>query len=315
MVTARVLELLEILQSGSCVSATALADRLDVEPRTIRRDIDRLRELGYVVRAVRGRNGGYLLERGARVPPLLLDDDEALAVMLGLMSVEHAGLRGAVPAATRAGARIRRLLPTDVRDRVDDLADALEIMPDRRHDETESGATSRTILALAAARRQRRRVRLRYRDREGARTDRDLDPYGLVLHRGRWYLTGHDHLRGEDRTLRIDRIEAVLLLPEAADRIPGSDPQALVGRALAFGGWQHEVEVVLHASLETVQRRLGHASGEVTGEDGRVVWTLRVDRIDGMAQALAGLGWPFEVVRPDDLRAAVHALGQRLLEV
>lgn len=313
MVTARVLQLLEILQSGTCVSATALAARLAVEPRTIRRDVERLRELGYVVRAIRGRNGGYLLERGARVPPLLLDDDEALAVMLGLLSVEHAGLRDAVPAATRAGTRIRRLLPEDVRDRVDDLADALEILPDRRTDGSETGATARTILELAAARRQRRRVRLRYRDREGVRTDRELDPYGLVLHRGRWYLTGHDHLRGEDRTLRIDRIEAVLVLQEAAAANPGSDPQALVSRALAFGGWKHEVEVILHAPLDDVRRRIGHASGEVAGEDGRVVWRLRVDRIDGMAQALAGLGWPFEVVRPDALRAAVHTLGQRLL--
>jgi predicted DNA-binding transcriptional regulator YafY len=315
MLTARLLELLEMLQVGNCVPASVLADRLAVEPRTIRRDIDRLRELGYVVRAVRGRNFGYVLDRGIRVPPLLLDDDEALAVMLGLLSVEHAGLRGAVPAANRAGARIRRLLPAEVRDRVDALADALDIMHDPRGDSSEAGATAQTILALAAARRQRRRVRLRYRDREGVRTDRDLDPYGLVLHRGRWYLAGHDHLRGEDRTLRVDRIEAVLVSTEPAETMAGSDPQSLVGRALAFGGWEHEVEVILHAPIEEVQRRLGHASGEVTGEDGRVLWRLRVDRIDGMAQALAGLGWPFEVVRPDQLRAAVHALGERLLEV
>lgn len=315
MSTARVLRLLEVLQNGGCVSASVLAARLEVEPRTIRRDIDRLRDLGFTVTAVRGRAGGYLLEGGGRVPPLLLDDDEALAVMLGLLSVDHSGLRGAVPAAAGAAERIRRLLPAAVCERLDDLAEALEVMPVRRRDATEVGATADTILTLAAARRQRRRVRLRYRDREGVRTDRDVDPYGLVLDRGRWYLAGHDRLRDDERTFRIDRIEAVLVLPEAADRPADADPAALVSRALAFGGWRHEVEVVLDAPLEEVRARVGPSTGSVDGRDGEVVWRLRVNSIDGMAQALAGLGWSFRVVEPPALRDAVHALAHRLSEV
>ena len=194
--TTRILTLLELLQAHHRMSGAELAERLGIDPRTVRRYATRLGELGIPVEAERGRYGGYRLRPGYKLPPLMFTDDEATAVMLGLLAAPAAGVATTTSAAATqsALAKLTRVLPAALRDRIAAVPDALGLtLPPR------AGATALTgtVLHLAEATQRRRRVRLEYDSWQGERTVRDVDPYGLVVHGGRWYVTGHDHLRDE----------------------------------------------------------------------------------------------------------------------
>jgi predicted DNA-binding transcriptional regulator YafY len=169
-----------------------------------------------------------------------------------------------------------------------------------------------TLLTLGAAARHRRRVRLDYRSWSGAATRRQLDPYGLVFHAGRWYVTGHDHLRGEVRTFRLDRIGEVETGEETFAVPDGFDPVAQVTRSLAGVPYAHEVEVLLETDLATARRRIPPSMAELTESADGVLLRARAEHLDGMAQLLAGLGWPFTVLSPEALRAAVTEHASRL---
>lgn len=201
--------MLELLQAGHRLGGAELARRLGVDERTVRRYAARLDDLGVPVVADRGRYGGYRLMPGYKLPPLMLTDDEAVAVVLGLLAGRRTGLPG--PAAESALAKVQRVLPDALRDRVQALRDTLGFTGPDRAAGAAPGAVPDTgaVLTLAAAAREHRRVRLRYRSWRGEETERDLDPHGLVLHSGRWYVTGHDHRSG-----------ANMAVTGAADRMP-----------------------------------------------------------------------------------------------
>ncbi|GLW06514.1 transcriptional regulator [Microtetraspora sp. NBRC 13810] len=308
----RVLALLELLQARPGLTGPELAARLEVDERTVRRYAVRLAELGVPVEAERGRYGGYRLLPGYRLPPLMFGDDEAAAVVLGLMAGRRTGLAVGEAATESALAKLQRVLPVALRERVLALAETVEV--------TSGGTGGRAapragmLLPLAEAARRRRRVRLGYRSFGGAAGERDLDPYGLVLHSGRWYVTGHDHRRGEVRTFRVDRVVSVEV-GEEEFAVPGEfDPVAQVLAGLSAVPYAHRVEVVLHTEAERARRRIPPSVGELTETEGGVLLRMRADRLDGMAQLLAGLGWPFTVLEPAELRAEVRALAARLLE-
>ncbi|GAA2973521.1 WYL domain-containing protein [Streptomyces lactacystinicus] len=306
----RVLALLELLQDRPGLTGAELAARLDVDERTVRRYVSRLAELGIPVQADRGRYGGYRLRPGYRLPPLMLNPEEAVSVVLGLLAGRSSGLSVGEETTGTALAKIQRVLPPSLRDRVSAVEQTLGLTAVPA---TGPGPAAAALFTLAEAARRRRRVRLAYRDREDRPSEREFDPYGLVFHSGRWYTTGLDHRSGEPRTFRLDRITRVEQ-GEAGFEPPGDfDPVQRVVESLAGAPWRHRVEVELAVGLAEARRRLPPAVGTLTelAED-RVLLRARAQNLDGVAVLLAGLGWPFTVREPAALRAEVRALAARL---
>ena len=310
--TTRVLTLLELLQANPRLGGTELAERLGVDPRTVRRDVARLQELGIPVVAERGRYGGYRLLPGYKLPPLMLTDDEATAVVLGLLAGRRLGLATSTPgAADSALAKLTRVLPAALRERTEAVQATLDFTLPARPGRAPATAT---VLVLAEATRRRRRVHLRYRSFKGRDSERDLDPYGLVFHAGRWYVTGLDHASGEVRTFRLDRILAAEPGTAGFDVPDQFDPVGQVADALARAPWTWDVQVLLAVPIEEARRRLPPGVATLAEAEGGVLLRARAERLDGMARMLAGLGWPFTIVTPDELRTEVLALAGRLSE-
>ncbi|MGW2341205.1 helix-turn-helix transcriptional regulator [Streptomyces sp. NPDC001661] len=313
--TGRVLTLLELLQSGGTRTVAELADRLGVDGRTVRRYVDHLVDLDVPVESVRGRYGGYRLGPGHRLPPLMLSDDEALAVLLGLIAGRRAGLTAAGDTAGEtAAAKIRRVLPKPLGRRLDALLDAFSFteQPGERAPAPYSGV----LLTLADAVRHRRPVSVRYVDGEGRRSERTLHPYGIVAHAGRWYVAGQDAGLGEDRTLRLDRIADARSLPGTFEEPEGPDPEQRVLAGLATAAYRYEVTLRIHGTVEQIRARLPASVAvldeiEPTEERLRRV-ELRAQRLDWLPPVLASLDRPFVVERPVELRELVGEFAERL---
>ncbi|GAB2933256.1 YafY family protein [Micromonospora polyrhachis] len=307
---ARVLGMLELLQSHPRLTGAELAERLDVDERTIRRYATTLVDLGIPVVAVRGRYGGYRLLPGYKLPPLMLTDEEAVAVLLGLIAAERIGLGTEAPATALAQAKIRRVLPAALAERLSAVQETLGFTLHPRTAATRPATA--ILLALGAAARSRQRVTIDYRSWKGGQSQRDLDPYGLVFHSGRWYVTGHDHRRDEIRTFRLDRIIAVEPGQLSFSVPDGFDPVGHVTRSLAGVPYRWEVEVLLETDLAEARRRIPASVAELFEAPDGVLLRTRAEHLDGMAQMLAGIGWDFIVVRPDELRTAVAEYAARL---
>ena len=306
--TIRVLAMLELLQARRQLSGAELAAGLGVDQRTVRRYALRLADLGIPVTAERGRYGGYRLLPGYRLPPLMLTDDEAAAVVIGLLAAERLGQP--VAGISTALAKIQRVLPAALSERVAALRQTLGFTQYQRKPAV--AADTGIVLTLAQAASQHQRVRLRYRSHAEQDSERDLDPYGLVLHSGRWYVTGRDGKSGELRTFRVDRVSEALLSGVSFDPPADFDPVQHVTRSLAAVPYAHEIEVVLATTLANAQRRIPPTVATLAETEGGVLLTGRAEHLPGLAAMLAGLGWPFTVRRPAALRDEVRALSDRL---
>ncbi|MFD9661291.1 helix-turn-helix transcriptional regulator [Rhodococcus sp. NPDC059968] len=311
--TTRILALLEILQSGGTRTVDDLADRLGVDERTIRRYAVHLAELGIPVRSVRGRYGGYRLAPGFRMPPLMLTDDEALAVLLGLVAGRRAGLlTTSVAAAESAAAKVQRVLPEALGRRLDALLQATDFTV-RGRPVIELETT--VLLWLAEAARDRTPVAVSYTSPNGRRSERIVHPYGIVAHSGRWYVTGADSASEETRTFRLDRITAVEPQAGTFDLPDGFDPAERVLSGLAEAPWRHAVSVRVQGTAEQVRSRLPADIAtvhDIPHVDGWVRVRLRAERLDWVPTLLAGLGLPFAVEHPDALRGLIRSLAERL---
>lgn len=316
----RVLTLLELLQSGGTRTVAELADRLGVDGRTVRRYADHLLDLDVPVESVRGRYGGYRLAPGYRLPPLMLSDDEALAVLLGLAAGRRPGLTTTGHTASEtASAKIRRVLPPHLAHRLGTLLDSLAFT--ERPGECAAPDTD-VLLTLADAVRHRRPVSLRYTDRDGRHTARTLHAYGIVAHSGRWYVTGRDTGIGEDRTFRLDRIADARALPGVFEEPAGPDPAERVVTGFATAAYRHEVTLRIQGTVERIRAHLPAAVASlaeyepVADEDRAAGRWLRVDiraeRLDWLPPVLAALDRPFVIERPEELRHLVAALAGRL---
>lgn len=308
--TARVLAMLELLQAGGQRTVGDLAARLGVDERTVRRYAQHLADLGIPVQAQRGRYGGYRLAPGYKLPPLMLTDDEAVAVVLGLRAAERAGLATTDhTAAVSALAKVSRVLPRALGKRLDSLMSTAQFT-------TAVGAAAPvgadTLLGLAAAAKERRTVVIEYTAWDGTESQRELDVYGLVFHSGRWYGTGFDRGQKDVRTFRLDRIASVRL-SDGTFAVPVDfDATTQVMSGIAAVPWAHEVTVVLHTTLVEAAERLPKSVGRVSEHRDGVLLEASAERLDGMARMLAGLGWDFEVIGPDALRDEVLVLSDRL---
>lgn len=309
--TSRLLELLELLQAKPLVTGRELGDRLHVDRRTVRRDVATLQRLGIPVEGERGVGGGYRLRPGYRLPPLMLTEDEATAVVLGLTAARRLAL-GDADGTEGALAKIHRVLPDALRRRVEALEAALAFTGNAITGEPPAGET---VLLLAEVIRRSRRVRLTYRTFEGERTRRELSPYGLVVHAGRWYLAAHDHSRSDLRTFRVDRIRGAEIVDVPAIRSPeGFDALAHVSRSLAQVPWPWEVDVLLDLPVDDARRRIPGTLAELAEEESGTALRMRVSSLDWAASLLAGLGCAFQVRAPAELRVSVAKLSGRLAE-
>jgi predicted DNA-binding transcriptional regulator YafY len=309
--TARLLELLELLQGQPLITGRELADRLEIDARTVRRYIEALQQLGIPVEGQRGVGGGYRIRPGFRLPPLMLTDDEAVAVALGVQAAGRLGLSGSPDAVEGALGKIHRVLPDVLRRQVEALEATLDYTASSTKGAPVAGGT---VLLLADTIRRRRRLRMTYRAFSGAETRRELSPHGLVVHAGRWYLAAHDHLRDDLRTFRVDRMRRVRAITEPADSPPdGFDAVAHVTTSLARVPWRFEVEVLLELPVDEAARRVPVTLAELGDEGGATVLRMRVGSLDWAATMLAGLGCGFAVRSPDELRASVRRLGERLV--
>jgi predicted DNA-binding transcriptional regulator YafY len=309
--TARLLELLELLQTQTLTTGTEIADRLRVDRRTVRRYIAALHELGIPIEGQRGVGGGYRIRPGYRLPPLMLDDDEAVVVALGVVAAGRMGLAGSSDSIEGALAKLHRVLPDGLRRRVEALETTLDFTASAP---TGSPVTGETVLLLAEAIRRRRRLRVGYRSFAGEQTRRELSPHGLVVHSGRWYLAAFDHGRDDLRTFRVDRMRRATLAKQPAVEPPqGFDAVAYISRSLARTPWRYEVEVVLDLALEDASRRLPATLAELSELDGGTLLRMRVGSLDWMARILAGLDCSFVIREPEELRTSVRAVADRLV--
>ena len=316
--SARLLALLSLLQMRREWSGAELSDRLEVDVRTVRRDIDKLRGLGYPIQSARGIAGGYRLGAGAELPPLLLDDAEAVAVAVGLRTAAAGSVTGIEEASVRALAKLEQLLPTRLRRRVRALGEVTSAFS------FQSEPVDGDLLAdAAAAARETTAVRFAYRARDDRASERHAEPSAVVYSGSRWYLLAWDLEREDWRTFRLDRIRGRLRPDGARARgrprpVPGGDPAAYVrsrleGAGEAPGSAQPPGRVRVRAPARrvrsTVPSRWAHV--EPDGEHACVVSTVGPWR-ESFVVWMATLGEPFEVLDPPELAEAARAIAGRL---
>jgi predicted DNA-binding transcriptional regulator YafY len=275
-----------------------------VTERTIRRYAVALHDIGIPVDGQPGVGGGYRLRAGARLPPLMLSDDEATAVAFGLMVAERRGV-----VAGEALAKITRVLPERLARRIERLRDEVSLL-----DEPESAppASSETLLAIVEAVRRRRSLEIGYVRRDGTPSARVIEPLGLVARRGRWYVPARDRASSELRTFRADRIGSVTIGEPAAPPEPGFDAAAHVVRMFARFPWEWRIEVHFDAPIHEISRRVPATLAELAADGDGTRLAMGADSLEWAAGLLAGVGAEFHVIRPDELRGRLAELAARL---
>jgi predicted DNA-binding transcriptional regulator YafY len=310
------LALLDLLESGGLRGRAELARRLGVDERTVRRDVVRLLDAGVPVASVRGRYGGYLLAPGYRLPPLMLTDDEAVAVVVALAAARGRD-QSDVPAAT-AAAKIGRVLPVRSAERLASLL-VTTVVPDGA-DGADEQVVADVLLTAADAVREHHPLEIAHRRRgEAAGTPsapRVIHPYGLVRRSGRWYLLALALDRGAERTFRLDRVERVRALPGRFRPPPGYDPAARLDELQATG-YRYDVRVRVRATEEEVRRFLPASVARVRDDgpgtgDGWLRVELGADRLDWLPGVLAALDRAFVVEQPAELLALLDQFAERL---
>ncbi len=307
--SARLLRLLSLLQARRDWSGAELAERLGVTTRTIRHDVGRLRELGYPVDARPGVAGGYRLGRGAALPPLLLDDDEAVAVAVGLRTAATGSVAGIEETSLRALAKLQLILPSRLRHRLTAFQAYALPVPSRG-----PRVDPDTLTLIASACRDHERLRFDYRAHSGAASRRSVEPYRLVNDRQRWYLVAWDLGRDDWRTFRVDRMEP---LPPPGPRFtprelpPDPEIAAQVARAAGQATWRYRARVVVHAPAEHVRDRLPiPLPVQSLGED-RCAFEPGSDHPEMLALYLGLLDADFEITDAPELAAALRKLAAR----
>lgn len=304
----RVFALLELLQSRGQMDGATLARELAVDRRTVRRQIAALEELGIPVRSERGRYGGYRLEPGFRLPPLMFSEDEALALGLGLLAARQLGLTEAAPAVASAQAKLERVLPPALKQRQRGIAErvALDLSA------PPSGADSTALATLGAAALAQQRVRLRYADAHDVVTERPFDPYGLGYRGGRWYAVGHCGLRQALRSFRLDRIALVEPLPQSFGRPADFDVLSYLSRSLVSMPRAFAVRALVRAPWEALIRQPLASLSSLEQQPEGILLSCQADELPWMAHAFAALPFDFTILAPDALNDELRALGQRL---
>lgn len=307
--TGRVLQLLGLLQSRRVWSGEELAERLGVTTRSVRRDVERLRDLGYPVHASKGSGGGYRLGAGGALPPLLLDPDEAVAVAVSLRLAAGGTVAGVGEAALRALSKLDQVLPSRLRSQVAAVHDATVTLTREPAESVEPDL----LMTLARACRDHEHVTADYVDRAGRATQRRLEPYQLVTTGRRWYLMAYDRDRQDWRSLRLDRMSAVRAAGSLFTPRDAPDAVTFVGRSITASPYRFVAKVRYFASYDVVAQHFsaGSATVEPDGPDACVV-TAGADDAERIAIYLAMVGANFEVLEPAEVADAVAVVAERL---
>ena len=310
--SSRLLTLLSLLQGRRDWPGNELADRLEVSPRTIRRDIERLRDLGYPVDSITGPAGGYQLRAGSAMPPLLLDDDEAIAIAVGLRTAAGAAVTGIEETSVRALVKLEQVLPAHLRRRVRALQTSTAMLA-TPGDVTPADPQHLTVIAGAC--RDYERLRFTYRARDDTQTRREVEPDSLVNAGRRWYLVAWDCGRSAWRTFRLDRMSrpaptGVRFHPR---KLPTKDAAAYVERSLRSAPSRYEARVTVHVPASELRKRRWVGGGvEPDGRD-RCTYRTSDDNLDWLAMRIAMLGYEYEVHEPPELIAHLREVGGRIL--
>ena len=307
MTSSRLLTLLSLLQTRRDWPGSELADRLEVSRRTIRRDVERLRGLGYPVESLTGPAGGYRLAAGTAMPPLLLDDDEAIAIAVGLRTAARASVTGIEETSVRALVKLEQVLPSHLRRRVQALGATTMSLP-------AGGPTvdPQCLTILAGGCRDHECVRFLYSARDGTTGRRDVEPHALVNRGRRWYLVCWDRARDDWRTFRVDRIgEPVATGPRFAPReLPAADPAAFVEQRLVSLPTRYEARLTLRAPADEIRTPWGTVTPI---DDATCEYRTGDDDLAWLALRVAMLGVEFEVHEPPELKDELHRLSARIL--
>jgi predicted DNA-binding transcriptional regulator YafY len=308
--SSRLLDLLSLLQARRDWGGTELAERLDVSVRTVRRDIERLRGLGYPVESSTGPAGCYRLRAGTAMPPLLLDEQEAIAIAVGLRTAARASVAGIEETAVRALVKLEQVLPAHLRRRVAALGSATIAPPP-------AGPTvdPQHLTTIASCCRDSEGLRFGYRSRDGTATRREVEPHSLVNLGRRWYLVGWDRRREDWRTFRVDRLShpAATGVRFTTRALPAKDAAAYVKQSLA-GAWRrYEARVTVHAPKDEVAKRIPWSAGALEPIDAhRCEYRTSDDDLGWLAIRIAMLGVDVDVHEPPELIAELRALAERL---
>jgi predicted DNA-binding transcriptional regulator YafY len=300
------LTVLELLQARRMTGAE-LAERLEVDRRTVRRYVQTLQGMGIPVEGERGRYGAYSLKRGYKMPPMMFTDEEALGLALGLLAARGLGLSGAAPAVEGALAKLERVMPEALRGRVRALQGAVSVAGPR------PPASSGALLTLAAGAGERRRVRMGYRSGSSGGTEREVDPYGVLHRDGYWYAVGHCHLRGGLRLFRVDRVLSTEMLEETFALPEGlGSPEAALGALEDTSRDVWRVEVLLETEMDDARGQLPPMGITLEEAEGGTIMRCPTRNLDWVARELAGLDCPFVVRRPDELRGALERRAEEI---
>ena len=303
----RLLKLLGLLEGRIDWTSEELAGRLEVTPRTIRRDITRLRDLGYPVEAVAGPGGGYRLGAGGKLPPLLLDDEEAIAVALGLRISATTVVGGLEQSSLSAMTKLEHVLPTKLRERLEDISEATVSVPGL----AVAKLDAHTLAVTSAATRARHRLRFSYVDGQGRESERHVEPLRLVHAGRRWYLAAFDLDRDDWRTFRLDRISDASSTGMRSTRRPAPDPVDLVSRGIAVDVWAHRAVVALEASADQARRYISPTVGTLEPvDDSTCRLIIGADEIDWLARFLLNLPIDFHVEEPPELKSELAKVGK-----
>jgi predicted DNA-binding transcriptional regulator YafY len=307
--SARLLRLLSLFQAQRYWSGADLAERLEVTPRTLRRDVDRLRSLGYPVHSSTGTAGGYQLGAGANLPPLLLDDEEAVAVAVGLRTAASGTVTGIEEASVRALAKLEQVLPSRLRRRVTALNSFIVQL-------ASAGPTvdAAALSLIAGACRDYEMLRFNYQSRDGSPSVREVEPHRLVHTGRRWYLVAWDAGRNDWRTFRVDRIQPKIFAGArfVPRQPPDGDYAAYVSRSVSYAPYPHQAKVKLHAPVEMAAERIPAAVGMLEAIDGHTCMLhTGASSLDTLSIFIALMGFEFEVQEPPELKERIRQLAER----
>ena len=307
----RTLRLLSLLQARRYWPGPELAGRLQVSPRTLRRDIDRLRELGYPIQAQRGAEGGYQLAAGTALPPLLVEDEEAVALVIGLQAAAQSAVEGIAESSVRALAKVVQVMPARLRRQVEALG-AMTV-PASWGSAAQPGVDPGILTSAALACRNSERLRFSYTAADGQHTGRHVEPHRLVLLGHRWYLVGYDLGRQDWRSFRLDRLTApcgtgTRFRPRT---LPAADAAAFVRAGVASLSAAYDVEVLIQAPAAAVRQRIGRWAAVQDVDATRCRVRMTADSLDWPVMALGAVGASFQVISPPELLDRVHDWGRR----
>jgi len=306
----RLLQLLSLLQARRDWSGTELAERLGVSGRTIRRDVERLRQLGYPVDSLTGPAGGYRLRAGTEIPPLLLNDDEAIAIAVGLRTAARSSVSGIEETAVQALVKLEQVLPSNLRRRVQALGSAMISPPvggptvDPQH-----------LTVIAAACRDSECLRFAYTGRDGTHTRREVEPHSLVNFGRRWYLVAWDRRRADWRSFRVDRLArpASTGIRFTARELPSKDAASYVNQSIIGAPHRYEARLTLHAPADQLSGRVPAHWGTLEPVDERTCeYRTGDDDLGWLAQRVSMLPVDFDVHEPPELIERLQALAARL---